>query len=714
MQKIFCQWLLLFVLFMLFTACGRATKDELKPLLTLTGETQRTISAKIVTVEGQLSDNIKVASFTYSLNQGKAQDVMSSLKDKLFSFSVPDLQDGLNNVVITAKDMAGNQSELELKISVEASSVGTLPQLSGVWGNQQTPYSYCGDTVDFPLVISFIQDGDAVTGSLKMGFPGNYLEGTLTGEVMSLDHVQGSLTFATSRQNQTGSFDLQLEQDTLTGSLTFNNVPSCDGVTVQDFVMQVSLKKGVDLPAPPVDDVLEPNDKKEQASPIDANSSHDLILTYSNLDWFSFTLDKAQNVTVKATNSSTGLKNITLIVFDKQGNYVQVSRSGESSLSLWLKPGAYDLLINMSDGSILATNYNLDLRTADVPDALYEPNDTREKAIAVTLPFAQTLFLTDQDQDWFQFDVAQAGLLSVQNSDGIQAVIYNENFILVSESYRETNPRAYKIGLDPGHYYILLGDMMFANQSKFYHIQLNLESFPDQDFEPNDSFNSAKPITLPFDQALYMTKSDEDWFKFSVTSEQLLLFGADIPASNCFDSYSIQLFDANGSLLKSSSFRNSFDKFQSTDAHVLGTGTYYMKVSNENTLQPCASPYQLRVMSEGFVDANLEPNNAKEQAIAIDFGFNRDIVVTHSDEDWFRFTLTQPTQIKLSLKGLTMYYMQISLSREDDTQVSFSYETIDGYSVATPILTAGTYYVKANLYFGGPTASKSQIKFEKK
>jgi hypothetical protein len=378
MQKIrIGQWLIALSLSFLMVACGGQGKDELKPVLSLTGETQRTVTANSVIIEGQLSDNIRVASFTYSLNQGKAQDVMQSLKGKLFQFAIDGLNSGENSVVIVAADAKGNQSKLELKVTA-----GMTPNLAGVWGNQKTPYSYCGDTVDVPLTFYITQDTGKITGSLKMGFAGNLLEGAFEGTVTSAGSVKGVATF---EQDQTGAFTLQLENDSLTGSLTFKDVPSCDGKTVEDFVMRVALKKGVDLPPPPADDALEPNDTKEQASVIDVNSSHDLIFTYLNPDWFTFTLDKSQKVTAKVTNSLNFTGGyLSVIVFDAQGNFL-LSGNSPDNINTWtLRPGTYYLQLQMSIFGTPAVAYTLELSTESLPNDAYEPNDTVETARALT------------------------------------------------------------------------------------------------------------------------------------------------------------------------------------------------------------------------------------------------------------------------------------------------------------------------------------------
>jgi hypothetical protein len=814
------QLLLALSLVLLIVACGGQGKDELKPTLNLTGETTRTVNANSVVIEGALSDNIKVASFSYSLNSDKPKDVLQFLKDKTFKFTVDGLRGGDNKIMLIATDATGNRVDLEVNVTA-----GMTPDVTGVWGNQKNPYTYCGDSFDINVVFDFKQEADKLTASLKLGFPGNITTFAFEGRVSKAGLIEG---VASDDKGSKVVVNIQLENDTLKGSLTFKDAYSCTGEGFEDFVLPVVLQKGVDLPPPPSDDTLEPNDTREQASPVSANSSHDLIFTYANSDWFTFTLDKTQKVTARVTNASAPVGGyLSVSLFDAKGNWMS-GGSTTADTTFWvLSPGTYYLQLQMNLSDTPAFDYKLQLSTEDLTQDAYEPNDDATMATPVTLPFNQTLYLHSQDKDWFRIDLATAKLLDIQNPDDVAIIIYDESLQIVSQFYTGTGKYSHEVGLEAGRYYIQLSASLVIDQIKSYRLQLSLKDLPDQAFEPNnsqstastltnnlngtmiltetdedwfkftltetrtvkinaskedyyyydlrfsvgsgtgqwlydyyfnnqadltleagtyfirvywsqnlhysrmtnytlnfetsvlpdkqlepnDSFNSATPIRLPYQQSLFMFKNDEDWFKFNITSQQLLLFRAISKNTQCSFYSNTELYTSDGTLIHSYS---SYYSEERLNAAIVEQGTYYLKIK-DTYVSSCGRPYDLTVYTETIPDTNLEPNNTKEQAALIDFGFNREIVVTPSDEDWFKFTLTQPTQIKLSLKNFTQNEATFNLFRENDSGISLSFETTaDGFSVASPILGTGTYYLKATSYYWFSTTSKYQVKFDKK
>jgi hypothetical protein len=365
MRKVVSKCLAFMLFVSLVAGCGGEIKDELKPILTLTGETQRTVSVNSVVIEGQLSDNDKIASFTYSLNQGKAQDILSSLKDKSFKFSVEGLVSGENTITMTASDAVGNKSQLELKITT--SSIAPVSSLTGTWGNQKIPYNFCGETTELVMVFYLSQEANQLTGSFKMGFSflDNLTEGVVKATLQETNHIQGEITFDLKGQKQVGILNLQAVNDTLTGSITFKDLPQCEYTGTQ----VVSLTKDVDLPPPPSDDALEPNDSQEQASPVDVNSVQDgLILNHSNRDWFTFTLDKPQTVTAKTTGTvNLPGRYIGAGLYDSQGQWLQYVNSDNTSTSWVLEPGTYYLSLLNNTLSTTTINYKLELSSIVSP-----------------------------------------------------------------------------------------------------------------------------------------------------------------------------------------------------------------------------------------------------------------------------------------------------------------------------------------------------------
>jgi hypothetical protein len=815
---------LAFILLSLFlVACGTQEKDGLKPVLTLTGETTRIVTGSSMVVEGELSDNSKVTSFSYSLNGGASQNVLSALSGKVFKFTIDGLTEGENKIVLVAADATGNQIETELSVRKDVSAP-LSGDVSGLWGNQQTPYTSCGESSSVNVIFDFKQSAAALTGVLKVGFVGNITTLQFTGGIDATNLLEGT---AIDGQSNKVVVKLKLENDTLKGDLTFKNAHSCTFGTLEDFVLPVVLQKGVDLPPPPADDALEPNDRREQASPVSANSTHDLIFTYANPDWLTFTLDKTQKVTAKVTHASapTGAY-LSMSLVDAKGSWISGGSTTADTTFWMLSPGTYYLQLQMNPFDTPALGYKLQLSTEDLTQDAYEPNDDATVATPITLPFNQTLYLHSQDKDWFRIDLAAAKLLDIQNPDDIGIVIYDEGLQVISQFYTGTGKYSHEVGLEAGRYYIQLSASLVIDQIKSYRFQLGLKDLPDQAFEPNnsqstastltnnlnstmmltemdedwfkftltetrtikinagkedyyydlrfsvgsdtgqwlydyyfnnqadltleagtyfirvywsqtphysrmtnytlnfetsalpdkqlepnDSFNSATPVTLPYQQSLFMFKNDEDWFKFNITSQQLLLFRAISKNTQCSFYSNTELYASDGTLIHSYS---SYYSEERLNAAIVEQGTYYLKIKDAHA-SSCGRPYDLTLYTETIPDTSLEPNNTKERAALIDFGFSKEIVVTPSDEDWFKFTLTQPTQIKLSLKSLTQHEATFNLFRENDSGISLSFETTaDGFLVASPILGTGTYYLKATGYYWSPTTAKYQIKFDKK
>lgn len=360
---------LLFVFFFLIpllTACPGRTPDGIKPELKLEGELTRTISANNAVIEGQLSDNLKVTSFSYILNSGESQDAMAAVaQNGTFKFTVENLRFGTNTVVMTAKD-AGNNI-VKTKVTLTATFYANV---SGLWGDQTTSYRVCGETIDIALALDLEQSANTLTGSATMGFAGDNSTGVFQGSVNASGVVVGTAKFEVPEGTKTGNANFRLSDGKLTGTLTFKgtNGVSCDGETYQDVILRGDLEKDVDVPAPAEDDALEPNDNKTQATPIQDGFSQDLKFTYLNFDYFTFTVDKPQQVKVNLTNE-LGLYGsyLSIALFDKQSNHIKENNEG-TTYTWTVSPGTYYLMLNMSIYEHPEVDYTLEFNLEDVPN----------------------------------------------------------------------------------------------------------------------------------------------------------------------------------------------------------------------------------------------------------------------------------------------------------------------------------------------------------
>ncbi len=88
----------------------------------------------------------------------------------------------------------------------------------------------------------------------------------------------------------------------------------------------------------------------------------------------------------------------------------------------------------------------------------------------------------------------------------------------------------------------------------------------------------------------------------------------------------------------------------------------------------------------------LEPNNTSDQATPINLGFNREMLVSGSNDDWFSFTLTETTQLNISHEPLSQAYYSMYLTRATSSEP----QVLDFRS--EPILPPGTHYIQVTSY----------------
>ena len=83
---------------------------------------------------------------------------------------------------------------------------------------------------------------------------------------------------------------------------------------------------------------------------------------------------------------------------------------------IWVQPGGYDLIVRLSDRTITG---GISLRIEiNEPLDRTEPNDSKEQAIAIDLPFRKRVFLeAENDVDWFSFTIGEEGVLSAAATD---------------------------------------------------------------------------------------------------------------------------------------------------------------------------------------------------------------------------------------------------------------------------------------------------------
>jgi hypothetical protein len=411
------------------------------------------------------------------------------------------------------------------------------------------------------------------------------------------------------------------------------------------------------------DSNYEPNDSSDTASEITLPFKQDLYLTSGDKDWFRFSLAQTSVLSVKTILQEFKLYDASL---------TQLNCYAPSCV---LPAGTYYLLLEWY-GSV---PYSLEVTAQNLPDQGNEPNNNETQATPLSANTSVPGFLYSTDEDWFTFTLSAGQIVTLELSQATYGITY-QLFPSPESTYALTYQGPIIRGLDAGTYYLRLAYPYphSPNVGANYTLSFTSQDLPDKNYEPNNSFNNARTVTLPFNQDLYFTTGDEDWFRFTVMREQVFSFGA----STLNGGVSAYLYNDQGQQLKETNFQSS----SLPAVYLLSAGTYYLKFSGYGTA------HSISLSAEAVPDAALEPNNSQDMATAISLGFNREMLVNGSNDDWFSFTLTQPTQVSISLTQPTQGYLIGYLTKAGDV----NQQSI--YSLYEPILSAGTYYIQITSY----------------
>jgi hypothetical protein len=550
------------------------------------------------------------------------------------------------------------------------------PTLSGSWKQEKIALTQCGEPYTVELFFDVKQKGEQVNGLLKMNTsPGNLSASLMEGIINETGVLQGTA----------GDYDavleLQLKGTTLKGTITFHTY-DCNYAPV-DYVMNVVLQKTSDVLSVPTDDTLEPNNSREQASVIEADASKNLIFTYLNSDWFSFTLNEARDVTVKVTESITTSRYLDIKLFDAANNEVPGRSSDyfDPTITWSLKTGTYYLRLEMSVFETLVVDYKLELSSVIIPEDAYEPNDSFHEARPISFDTTNNLYLFPENEDWFTFSLQQTSSLTVAitSYNYVNLSLYNDKQEDMYFNYNHGFVST-EVTLNPGKYYFRVTGILPNGSPGFaYTLKLSSQTLVSNDNEPNDTFEQATPITtnVAYKDA-YFAKGDTDWFRFNLDRMSIVNITLD---QNDWEAVTLYAHK-NGNLSLIERNRQFYGEF------VLDPGAYYLEFSQ--AFNPSASlSYGFRVSSRDVPDHVYEPNDTFAEATALTIGVElSNLLVSQNNEDWFTFTLSDPSSITFDVNRNSVH---VALYDNNLTLIPIQSWNAQTF---TQMFAAGRYYIK--------------------
>lgn len=478
-------------------------------------------------------------------------------------------------------------------------------------------------------------------------------------------------------------------------------------------------------------DANEPNDTKEQATPLHSGESTEFTLANPDVDYFKVTTTKpGQDIalTVSGYNYANRGEKFSLYLDpagDLWGSRTTCAAYAEitANKTLYLhagEAGEHYIALNRNDrsGSIvfdplcLTRTLSVEIMDGDAN----ERNDTRETATPLTVG-TDAAFMVGGfgDEDWFSFEAVPGAAgktlytlsfldLNTDYSDEFFYEVYAPDGTPVVERTRVNIRHVNTIGCDQqGQYLVRVyttaakGTNYFASVDGSYRgrtmdykrsaLRICVSEGGDDPYESNDTWLTAANVPVGKLQHVLATTADADWFCFTVPENDMTLHLTSTKWTNA------ALYRAENLMEQGDSAEALFNSDTDCYYKLTDAGVYYLKLRTGSSY---ASP-EIRTTNLELLPATDEENNDTwKKAAPLYEGAPRSFEISaKNDVDWFKLVVPKGGA-RVDIQ--TSQYLDYSLYREKDFIAAGDNAAAMHQwrnTVSTVDLDAGTYYLKA-------------------
>jgi len=165
---------------------------------------------------------------------------------------------------------------------------------------------------------------------------------------------------------------------------------------------------------------------------------------------------------------------------------------------------------------------------------LYEPNDDADHA-AAALGMVHIRTFPPGDRDWFIVQAEELSILTVTVPPGDFKTSYQGSILSPGDEKPRTMPFTYaeprpgrkdrdwvaSVNIPPGEHKIQLWDTRFVRQLQAVRIELTPQDDP---YEPNDTREQARAVSVGQSVHIRLDGEDEDWFTFDAPADGFAVF----------------------------------------------------------------------------------------------------------------------------------------------------------------------------------------------
>lgn len=243
------------------------------------------------------------------------------------------------------------------------------------------------------------------------------------------------------------------------------------------------------------------------------------------------------------------------------------------------------VLVMSGTGGALVPLTDQDSNVPQEPDE-FEPNDEFGTATGITAPVeVDVLETSSDDRDFFAIDLKRGDHLNVSvafdhETGDTDLILYNPNRTAIASSLSVTDDEAISIqASETGKHYLLVVSSATDPAGDSIAVDREQGDIPQDDqFEPNDGFDSATGITTPFARDdLQILTHDRDVYALEMPDDSTLVVSAQFDHNDT--DLDIRLYDKNQELVAASA---TISNEESITRQIDEAGTYYVEVYSDD------------------------------------------------------------------------------------------------------------------------------------
>ena len=480
-------------------------------------------------------------------------------------------------------------------------------------------------------------------------------------------------------------------------------------------------------------DAHEPNDTKEQATPLHSGESKEFTLAAGDVDCFKVTTTKpGQDIALTVSGYNYANQGETFWLYldpagDLRGSnttcaaYAEIKANGTLYLHA-AAAGEHDIALNRldrlynRDPDPLCLTRTLSVEILDGDEN--ERNDTRETATPLIVG-TDAAFMVGGfgDEDWFSFETVPGAAgktlytlsfldLNTDYSDEFFYEVYAPDGTLAVERTRVNIRHVNTIGCDQqGQYLVRVyttaakGTNYFASVDGSYDgramdykrsaLRICVSEGGDDPYENNDTWLTAANVPVGNIQHVLAGTADADWFCFTVPEDDMTLHLTSTKRTNA------ALYRAGDLMEQGDRAEDLFDGNTNLYYKLTDAGVYYLRLRADSSY---ISP-DIRTTGIELLPATDEENNDTwKKATPLYEGVPQSFTtIADNDVDWFKIVIPENGMRVSITADYADYYLY---SEEDFNAAGDNAAYIDCWrgGSETMSLNAGNYFLKTSRY----------------